>query len=137
MYIVLRWGLPGEMENLIVQKLDFVLRSGISKGPWQFYTMYDPSRIVKHLLKMHPFIDQLKQSQRPSGAFGFICFCSSLPSALSKTSKSSGQTVGSVVIGWTTWTGRDSSDPLDRPDCLDGSDQAGPAGKYVEIYIDI
>jgi hypothetical protein len=37
----LRWGLPAEIENLTVQKLDFVLRSGISKGAWQFYSKID------------------------------------------------------------------------------------------------
>jgi hypothetical protein len=37
-FIDLRWGLPEEPENLTVQELNFVLRRGIRKGPWHFYT---------------------------------------------------------------------------------------------------
>jgi hypothetical protein len=37
-YMDLRWGLPDGSESQTVQELDLVLRSGISRGPWQFYT---------------------------------------------------------------------------------------------------
>jgi hypothetical protein len=37
-YMDLRWGLPEGSESQTVQELDLVLRSGISRGPWQFYT---------------------------------------------------------------------------------------------------
>jgi hypothetical protein len=37
-FIDLRWGLPEEPENLTVQELNLVLRRGIKKGPWHFYT---------------------------------------------------------------------------------------------------
>jgi hypothetical protein len=37
-FVDLRWGLPGEPENLTVEELNLVLRRGIKKGPWHFYT---------------------------------------------------------------------------------------------------
>mgnify|MGYP000633009623 CR=1 FL=1 len=38
LFIYLRWRLSFAQENQTVQELDIILRGGISKGPWSFYS---------------------------------------------------------------------------------------------------